>query len=308
MRPCRSFTLTAALALCALVPRAARAWDDLGHMVIVRIAWERLSPVVRDRVTEILRQAPADAGLRQLRPEAGAERDLMFAALASTWPDLVRREEPAARHAYHRGEWHYINLAWRAEPDGTIGPVRASLPDPVNAVEELSRLSAVVRDPGTNAAARAVALAWILHLAGDLHQPLHASSRVTAAEPAGDHGAAGFMIDSTMSLHWYWDRILSARYPRLDGESRERYVARVADDVLASTARSSVAGQAGQLDFEAWSRESLALAEHEVYCCGIAPWQPAPESYLLHADAVAEPRIALAGERLAALLERILAP
>jgi len=307
MRLFRSFAFAATLALSALAPRAAYAWDDLGHMVIVRIAWGRLSPAVRDRVTAILSQAPADAGLAELRPEAGGERDFLFAALASTWPDLIRRDEPAARHAYHHGDWHYTNFAWRVEADRTITTLLAPAPNAVNVVEELARLSAVIRDPSTSAAERAVALAWILHLAGDLHQPLHASSRISAADPAGDHGASNFMLDSTTSLHWYWDKVLTMRYPRLEGESRERWVARVADDVLANTARQSSAAAIGSLDFTGWARESLALAQQEVYCCGIAPWQPAPESYLLHADAVAEPRIALAGARLAVLLDQLFA-
>ena len=110
-----------------------------------------------------------------------------------------------------------------------------------------------------------------------------------------------------MTLHWYWDRVLSARYPRLPGESREHRVTRVAAEVIAHTAGDSAASRATPPDFGLWARESLALAQQQVYCCGIVPGRAAPESYLLHADAVAEPRIALAGYRLAALLEQILA-
>jgi hypothetical protein len=43
-----------------------------------------------------------------------------------------------------------------------------------------------------------------------------------------------------------------------------------------------------------------------VYCCGVVEGSAAPPAYLAHADAVAEPAIALAGARLAALLERLL--
>jgi len=308
MRFRRSLATAASFALLVIAPRAALAWDDLGHMVIVRIAWQQLPAAVRERVIATLLEAPSDAGLVELRPSgADPSREFMFAALASTWPDLIRHPDPAARHAYHRGDWHYIDLTWSTAPDGAAVPWTTRDPDAANIVVKLAALSAVIRDRGTDPGARAVALAWVLHLAGDLHQPLHASSRISDADPRGDHGAASFAIDSTMSLHWYWDRVLSARYPRLPDESRERYVARVTEAVLAHTGGDSLAARAGQLDFAVWARESLASAQRDVYCCGIAPWQPASDRYLAHADAIAEPRIALAGFRLAALLERIFA-
>jgi hypothetical protein len=301
----RRLAVAAAIAavILPLAPRPALAWDDLGHMVITRIAWSQLAPRTRERVIALLAQAPADAGILDLRPAAGDSlSDLMFAAYASTWPDIIRRPELPARHAYHRGPWHYINYYWRTGPDGNAVPWITLLPDSVNIVTELVRQSRIVRDSSASGADRAVALAWVLHLAGDIAQPLHASARVTPEELQGDHGGNTFTLEPKMSLHWYWDRILSARYPKEPGESEEAYVARVSMEVAARTPREKVAERIAPGEFYDWARESLGAAEREVYCCGIAPGAPAPESYLQHADAVAEPAIALAGYRLADLL------
>ena len=297
----RTAALAAAFLLLGLAPRPARAWDDLGHMVTVRIAWSRLPAATRARIVALLAQAPADAGLADLRPAADADADLMFAAYASTWADLARRPEPAARHAYHRASWHYINWFWTETASGAVEESSTLHPDSVNIVSELRRQSAIVADTTRPAGERAIALAWVLHLAGDITQPLHTSSRVTPDHLDGDRGGNLFLLDRPMSLHWYWDRTLSERHPRESGEGDDAYVARVAA-LVAPRAPADTMGA----DVERWARGAFALAEHDVYCCGIVEGSAAPPEYLTHADAIAEPAIALAGVRLAALLERLL--
>jgi len=293
----------------ALAPRAARAWDSTGHMVVTRIAWSRLSPATRARVVALLAQAPADAGLASLRPGAQApDADLMFAAYASTWPDIVRAQDPPARHAYHHPTWHYINYFWRERMEGVLVPVPGMQPDSINIVVELARQGAIVADTSAPAPERAIALAWLLHLGGDIAQPLHASSRVTDQSPQGDHGGNDFRLDADMSLHWYWDRILTARYPRGDAESDDAYIARVADAVMAHAPTDSLTWQPAPGEFELWAKESLWLAQTRVYCCGAVPGAEPPPEYLAHVDQVSEPRIALAGYRLAALLTQLLGP
>ncbi len=307
MRTHRS--VAAAAILLTLAARPARAWDETGHMVIVRIAWEQLSPRVRGQVTALLARAPGDAGLADLRPTGGDSLgDLLFAERAGTWADVIRARDPEARHAYHRPTWHYHDWFWSETPDGAIVESTTLHADSANILTELDRQSRIVRDTTASAADRAIALAWVMHLAGDIHQPLHASGRVTAEEPDGDKGGNTFALDAKMSLHWYWDRILTARYPRESGESEAAYIDRVAAIVTAAVPRDSVASLIAITSFDAWGRESLALAQHEVYCCGIQRGVAAPESYMDHATQVSERRIAVAGYRLGALLNSLFAP
>jgi hypothetical protein len=77
---------------------------------------------------------------------------------------------------------------------------------------------------------------------------------------------------------------------------------------MTAVPRDSVASLITITSFDVWGRESLALAQHEVYCCGIQRGAAAPESYLEHAAAVSEQRIAVAGYRLAALLGTLFRP
>jgi hypothetical protein len=178
-------TLRIVLALgLVLAASPALAWDALGHEVIARIAWEHMKPETRAKAVALLRAAPADADLASL---AADDRELF--QRAATWPDIVRDEAFPARHAkYHHSNWHYTNYFWELDESGRPRDVDRLRPQDVNIVERLQALERSVADPGRDASERAVDLAWILHLGGDIHQPLHASARVTSTEPEGDRG------------------------------------------------------------------------------------------------------------------------
>jgi hypothetical protein len=301
------------------VPAPARAWDDVGHMTVASVAWQRLSPAARARAVALLRTAPTDAGLAQLRPNGGGPeaRDRALFVRAATWADLVKDRRDAARlRRYHHAGWHYADTYWRLDAAGR--PVEVSGPptDREHAVERIDALSAAVRDANRPAAERAVDLAWLLHLMGDVHQPLHTSSRVTAASPEGDRGGNRVRLGST-NLHAVWDDAMDrspGRRPRASGGRQqgadaklgraEGWAARLARSFPADRWRVSVADTVPAH----WARESLVLAQRQAYP-GIADSMPAPPAgYRDRVRRVAQPQVALAGYRLALLLERVLVP
>ena len=317
-RPGRLVTrraLAAAL-LLALAPAPARAWDDVGHMTIAGIAWQRLSPAARARAVALLRAAPGDAGLAQLRPNAGGpeERDRALFERAATWADVVRdRSQQARLRRYHRSAWHYVNLYWRTDAGGRA--VDAGIPtERENAVERIGALTASLADARRLPADRAIDLAWLLHLVGDVHQPLHCSSRVTAADPRGDKGGNGLRVGST-NLHSLWDNAMDrspGRQPgrrggRQQGEDAKRaraeqWAARLSRAYPPERWRASLADTVPM----SWARAGVRLAQQYVYAPGIADSAPIPPGYVDEMRQVVEPQVALAGYRLAALLERAL--
>jgi hypothetical protein len=283
----------------------AGAWNDVGHQIIALVAWNALSPAARVGAAEALRQAPPEAGLVQLfagdqRPLPVRQRE--FFRRASTWPDLVRDPVPPERHAFDRPAWHFRNFFWRPGPEGPVDlpgmPVNAE-----NALERLEVFGALLADPGRPASARAVALAWVLHLVGDVHQPLHCSSRVTAQEPEGDRGGNWFRLGPrTDNLHAYWDTALDRAVPRRRQESTGRYLARAASLVVDRHPRASLAGDLKPGKFEDWARESLAAAK-TAYPPTLRRGADPPPAYAQLTARVAVERAARAGYRLAALLE-----
>jgi hypothetical protein len=173
------------------LPSAALAWFDMGHMTVAAAAYAKLDPEVRARV----------AGLLKLNPDyehwiAGVpleRRDMIAFVRASTWADDIKRRHDYQSHSLsqdgeHAGDnigyadflvhpyWHFIDLPF--SPDGTeLAP-----PDSPNALTQIRRF----RDTLSSSASddvKSYDLVWLLHLVGDAHQPLHATSRFSERCP-----------------------------------------------------------------------------------------------------------------------------
>ena len=208
----------------------------------------------------------------------------------------------AAWHVYHHATWHYADFYWDVE-NGRPYEIPGTGPDLVNAGERVVAFHALLADSTAADTTRAVALAWLLHLVGDIHQPLHCSSRVTPADtlPRGDLGGNTFALDAGHNLHAYWDEILDRAIAPDPGEDSIAYATRMARRIERIHPRASLATPAASTDVVGWEREGLHVAQTVVYA-GVTRGAPPSATYQAQALTVAERRIALAGYRLAALL------
>jgi len=282
-------------------PAFAPAWDASGHRAVAAIAWEHMTSHARARAVAVLMHGPQRAGLAALRPRQGtdAERDRGLFMNAATWADIVR----ATGHSwsvYNRPPWHYADFAWDVK-NGVPHDLQG--PDAINAGERITAFRAVLADPTAPDTTKALALAWLLHLVGDIHQPLHCSSRVTSRDPLpqGDRGGNAFLLDAHRNLHGYWDGILEQAVAFKPHEDSMSYARRAADRIEQAHAGASLGGRAASTDVPAWEQEGLHLAQTVVYDSvrrGAVP----SSAYKRKALAVSEERMALAGHRLAALL------
>ena len=223
-------------------------------------------------------------------------------------PDAVRDRNDTERYRqYHRGHWHYVNHFWAQSPDGPLALPHLEETDE-NATERLGHFAKTVVDPSISVAERATQLAWIIHLVGDLHQPLHASSRVTRHQPEGDRGGGLFQLDASSpfgNLHVYWDGILDLSYPQGTGESDREYALRLAERIPNSTYLDSTVLGSGPLDFEVWTLESTEIAQLAVYLPVVERGESPPDIYRRHALRISELQLRCAGLRLAALLNHL---
>ena len=306
MTTSRSTSVALLSAALLALPGSAR-WDAAGHRTVAAIAWEHMTPRARARAVALLLHGPALANLASLRPAEGSEaaRDRALFLNAATWADLVRNRDQAW-HVYHHATWHYADFYWDAE-NGQPQDIPDTGPDSLNAAERIVALGATLADSGAADTTRAVALAWVLHLVGDIHQPLHASSRVTPAEPLpkGDEGGNRFHLDDNHNLHAYWDRILDATIAPDPGEDSIAYASRVARQIEGTHPGASPPAPAAQPDALGWAREGLRLAQTVAYS-GVSRGRAPSAAYQAAALQVAEGRIAQAGYRLAALLNAAL--
>jgi hypothetical protein len=300
-----------AVALAAAVAPQAAAWEGAGHQVVAAIAWEAMHPDTRRRAVELLASAPVGSGLAEMAPAgapAGGTGRRHF-LLAATWPDEVRGTDS------DRPTWHWVNRFWRDTPDGPVEVPPPGEQPKENVRERLQALPRTLGDARAPAGERAVALAWVLHLVGDVHQPLHTSARITSHpdELRGDRGGNRFelhVVDPARGerteLHAYWDRLLSANLPRRRGESTAAWIDRAAAELARRHPRSSL-GDLAPGDVEAWVEEGFATARATVYRHGLQRGRRPPERYRRAAWSAAAPALVRAGHRLGALLDEALA-
>ncbi len=300
--------LLALLAPLAL-PGPALGWDRLGHQVVARIAWEHMTGAARRAAVEALRAAPEDTRIAELAPVGKlpeAARARLLFLRAATWPDRIKDEEHPA-HRYDRGPWHYVNLFWTEEEGEAVFVDRPPLGE---AVHRLEHYRCVLGWRADDERRLGLHLAWLLHVAADVHQPLHASGRITGREPEGDRGGNDFLLDQEENLHAFWDEILGRALPaeREATDTLRERVDRVAERLMERHPREELADRIDIADPWAWARESADIARTRVYREGLERGEDPGDAYRRHAFELAAERAALAGYRIAAWLNETLDP
>ncbi|TCP35672.1 S1/P1 nuclease [Sphingomonas sp. BK235] len=174
--PSRAFVALVA-ALAASLPTPALAWGKTGHRVVAQIADARLTARAHRAVTAIL-------GVETL-------------AEASNWPDTMR-SDPAPYWQRESTPWHYVTV-----PSGKTY-AQAGAPPEGDAITALARFAATLRDKRASIAERQAALRFVVHLVGDLHQPLHAGN---GSDRGGNDRQVTFFGRAT-NLHTVWDSAL----------------------------------------------------------------------------------------------------
>lgn len=286
------------------------AWDDFGHMTVAAVAWRRLTPAARAQATQLLRLNPDYP--RWVERAAPGEQSMIAFLRAATWADAIKHEagyrddgerpegpqanqnigyEDRREHRY----WHYIDVPF--SPDGAALPM---IPTP-NAATRIADFRNVLADPAASADLKSYDLTWLLHLVGDIHQPLHAVSRFTQDLPQGDLGANRVRLCDPpchQELHYFWDQAIGR-----GGTSEAR--------ALARQLPRPPADQVADTRIQDWVEESGAIARRVVYAApvgaGAGPYALTP-AYRARARIVARERVALAGRRLAVLLNTAFAP
>lgn len=321
--------ISLSIVLCLfMVPTRTWAWNYTGHRTIATIAYDELTPAVRAKVDAILRAHPRYEKdlLGEMSPGYGEPPRFAF-AMSGYWPDIIRSQMNPMHFTHHKGPWHYIDVRfqlpdWKPATAPTTTDAGATtqpvVEGPKNIIEAIEKNRAELRDESLTDAQKAVAICWLTHLVGDIHQPLHATTLYSAQFPDGDRGGNSFIVHvrrENQSLHAVWDQMLGLQ----TSPTMINYLAGSirSDPNLSRTALP----QSGWSDPEVWKKESHELGRAVVYREGTlvgassedVQRDPAtlvptlPEGYLRDAEVVAVRRAALAGYRLADLLNTALA-
>lgn len=162
------------LATLILISPKAFSWGKTGHRIVGEIAQRNLSQEASKGVKELL-----------------GNDDLSRVA---TWPDEIRSDKKFD----YTSPWHYVSIPnaktyfdQKRNKDGDV-------------IEALFRFEEILRDPKAAKDDKVMALKFIVHTMGDLHQPLH----VGIAEDRGGNTVRLKWFKTEMNLHAIWDEAI----------------------------------------------------------------------------------------------------
>ncbi|MBV8846896.1 MAG: S1/P1 nuclease [Bryobacterales bacterium] len=298
------------LAVLLFLSPAVFGWNATGHRIAAAIAYDHLTPAAKQRVDALLEKHPDYATLfiRDAPAEPEARARAAFLA-ASVWPDVIRGDSrfyddtrenakptpllPGFPYMARHTNWHYIDIPF--SPDGAA----LEAVKPPNALTELRRILKEINQPGNDLVA-SYDLPWLIHLEGDVHQPLHCTSRFVQSQPKGDAGGNNVFVTPGRNLHALWDDAAGS-------DASDAYVNRFAAEITAEFVKRRGRHPRVSKDPKRWVREGFELAKSDVYTFGSGTGSrehplALPEQYFADARRVARRQLALAGFRLAAIL------
>lgn len=267
----------------------AFGWGDTGHMTVAQIAFDNLTQAEKDRVNEL-------ADLIQLE-----DKEYEFVTSAC-WMDDIRdfpMFEPIK-------DWHFITQQFIVNDPNHVVPIEP--PPPVNAASIIIWLKNRIKSDEPDLK-KAYYLAELVHLVGDIHQPLHTVTRFSPEEPGGDRGGNFFTLSEDAprkNLHSYWDAA-GGRFDFIDvkrplNTSGRTKLQKFANKIKTEFPKTDMTAEVNNLNPMDWAKEGFTLGVNNVYK-GINENDVPSSAYQKKAQEISGRRIALAGYRLAAILK-----
>jgi hypothetical protein len=243
-----------------LLPMLAFSWGKTGHRVIGQIAENHLSPKAALAVRGLL----GTDGLAEV----------------SNWADEIRSDP-----AWKRAEpWHYVNI-----PDGETYEAMEKNPAG-DVIVSLKRFEATLRNAAASKEDKVQALKFMVHMVGDLHQPLHAGKRVDSG--ANRVSVHWFRQVEATNLHTVWDSLL------IDQENLSfTEWTRFLDDPTEAEVK-----QWQSSSYVVWMEESFKLRDR---CYDFKPELPLSYEYVYKSMPIVKQRLLQGGIRLAGKLNAI---
>lgn len=315
LKKCRSVVLGMLWIMAVSVP--SYGWFGAGHMTVAYVAYQQLTPATKDRVDALLRLNPEyDTWVTMIPTSASdADKRMMVFMIAATWPDRIKKNgaykddgtaggnipdgassrrnigySDLLKHKY----WHFVDMPFTQ--DGTkLTKQQSKIPTP-NALTQIIKFRGVLASNRPDPL-KSYDLVWLLHIVGDVHQPLHCTQRFGKTQKNGDAGGNLVKLSSEgtlRELHAFWDS--------RPGDSDSPLAAiNVGKNLPPADATLAAIG-----DASVWIDESFQLAKEKAYVnppigLGAGPFTLNGD-YRAEALRIANERVALGGARLANIL------
>lgn len=271
------------LGLLLILPPVAWAWNSNGHRIIAQIAYENLNAVAKSHIDNLT---------RGFDRRYGARSRFLFAAI---WPDKIKFDGVSAFD-----DWHFINYGFSLDHT-KIMPVQTE-----NVVWAIGQSEHTLLSPNASNREKAVALNFLIHFVGDVHQPLHCTVRYSSQFPAGDKNGLLFPINAAdvNNLHSYWDEGLGLFGNVANHSMPDKKINKLADHIQKKYPKSFFGTKIDDLTASHWAMQSFHIAANVAYS-NIAENSTPSAQYKKNGRNIVEQQIALAGYRLANVLDEL---
>ncbi len=240
-----------ALAAALLFASPAAAWWEYGHETVARIAMDSVRPDTRASLQRLL----AKGRLLETPdcPVATIEQ-------ASVWADCIKPLGDRFSYAY---SWHYQNVDICKPFD-----LKPACKDGNCVSAQIERTARILADRSVPERERLMALAFLIHFVGDLHQPMHAGDH---GDLGGNRVAANYgWIGGRTNLHSIWDGYLAERAISTPPGGPRGLLAQASAEERQRLRQGSV---------EEWSRENWQAAREFAYATLLSdPCGPPPDA------------------------------
>ena len=206
-------------AVAAAMSFQALSWGQTGHRVTGAIAQQYLTPETQRAISQLL-----------------VNEDL---AEASTYADEMK-SNPSEFWKKTANPWHYVNV-FDGKTYSDVAP-----PPKGNAATALDMFSKQLKSKQSSSEEKQLALRFIVHIIGDLHQPFHAGN---GKDRGGNDVKLTFFWDDS-NLHRVWDSGLIDRQQLSYTEWTNK---------LSSKISSQQAKQWMEIDPKVWIAESAKV-------------------------------------------------
>ena len=256
----RTLHLTLVFSLVLLLPSQTFAWGEKAHRIIGRLAWEKLSEQAKQQV-------------RTLLPEESSDPDGPLAAV-SMWADrqsVVYREQ---------ARWHFVEIPLSAPGYDENRDCRDG-----NCIVVKLNDQKIILESSEPRKARAEALKYVVHLVGDVHQPLHCANN---NDHSGNLVQVKF-LGQISNLHKVWDVDMI--------ETSKDTVKDYVTDLMEFKVSPG-------FWIDRWANDSHAIAQKYAYV--IPQDRELGNTYYRRNETVVKQQLALASEKLVQILEEAL--
>ena len=288
--------ITSLLIFCVTLFQS-QAWWETGHMLVAQIAKQELLanyPSVYSRAENITLFIK---GLTKNLSDSFIE--------AAVWMDDIKGDPFDTFYT-----WHFINRPYNplGLDVGTIDPVNSEY-----AVSEAIKVLNNSKTRGETTLTKSIFLRALLHVVGDMHQPLHDASLFNLTYPKGDMGGnleKVFVMgeNKTMPLHSFWDAVafrVPNDMPRPLAPVNVTQLEQIAKNLTTEFPRSALQDRLSKTNVTQWSIDCYLDAVERAY----KPLRTdfvLDESYQQQAYDTMRRNIALGGYRLADILYSVL--